>query len=500
MLQKNPLLTESVNKTLQNFALSWENTPVLIAVSGGLDSVALAHYWHRQFPLAKIGWAHIHHGYREESHYEAQFVAQLSQQYKSDFFFRKLKLTEKPPGISLETWWRDQRYTFFNSIASQYGYSWVLTAHHLDDQVETLWMNLYRGTGLMGLQGIHVSRNLSPQVTLLRPFLGLQKSDIANFANSTFLKWMEDVSNENTVFLRNWIRKIWLPQQKSSYISAQNVTHLSREIIPQIQSYLKTFWNTKLPWKIEWTPQSLNSQDVFVLPEFEDLAIGFSLKNASLENSVYTEFLRQTEQLRQIAKLNPQDILEDSQGGNPKVQVETPQLTVLIKKNKVILEPTVLKYGESIRYGTLWVPFEAHCENKVMFSWECLDCTWTLSAWWIQEDFKFDGNYLQKDAVSELHSGISREILGFDQKKPKEISLRTWKLGEKWQPLGLHHGTKKIKTYFVEKLFTPREKQNWPLVEIHHKIAWVPFYQLSEGFKVNHPSQALLALEIKWQI
>jgi tRNA(Ile)-lysidine synthase len=137
-------------------------------VSGGLDSIALADYWYQRFPRSKIGWE------------EALFVESLCEKYSANFHYQRLDLSQKPSRSSLEAWWREERYTFFKHTAKQYGYQWILTAHHLDDQVETIWVNLFRGTGLAGLAGIHPRRNDD----VLRPFLNITKSQIHEYALS----------------------------------------------------------------------------------------------------------------------------------------------------------------------------------------------------------------------------------------------------------------------------------------------------------------------------
>ena len=212
---------------------------LLLAVSGGLDSICLAHYLIANREALGIEWlgiAHVHHGLREgTADRDAKFVEEFALQYNVPFFLKHLdgdalKETEG----SLEENARDARYKALVEIALDpsaspqddaprisyptssiinHPSSIIVTAHHAGDQAETMYMRLKRGTTLAGLQGIQEVRTLqdSPLVYIYRPILNISREEILDYAREKGLEWCEDESNVDTTFARNKIRHELLP-------------------------------------------------------------------------------------------------------------------------------------------------------------------------------------------------------------------------------------------------------------------------------------------------
>ncbi|AZQ44713.1 tRNA lysidine(34) synthetase TilS [Nonlabens ponticola] len=180
---------------------------ILLAVSGGLDSVVLAHLLKR----INVDFAVAHCNFKlrgDESDNDAWFVENLAHQlgvkfHKTDF--DTLKIASQR-GISTQMAARDLRYEWFQEICKQHNYDKVVTAHHLDDQLETFLINLNRGTGLKGLTGI-------PAVTDLvyRPLLTFSRQQIQEYAKANAIKCREDSSNRSNKYMRNSLRNEVLP-------------------------------------------------------------------------------------------------------------------------------------------------------------------------------------------------------------------------------------------------------------------------------------------------
>lgn len=166
----------------------------IVAVSGGVDSVVLLH------KLVSAGdheivVAHFDHGIRPESDADARFVAGLAKQYNLTFESKREELGEK----ASEAVARERRYAFLRLVAEKHDAT-IVTAHHADDVVETVAINLTRGTGWRGLAVLD-----TPMI--VRPMLGLTKDEIYNYALLYQLEWVEDETNATDTYLRNRLRR-----------------------------------------------------------------------------------------------------------------------------------------------------------------------------------------------------------------------------------------------------------------------------------------------------
>lgn len=192
-----------------------EEKKVLIAVSGGPDSLFLLHAFCRIFPEKKgqMVVAYIHHGLRKNADVEKEFVQQVSNTLDLSFFSCSVTIT-KTSGESLENLARSARYHALSRLALEQGCSVVATGHTCDDQAETVLMNLFRGTGLKGLRGM---LPLSPvpgskKILLVRPLLEIMKKDIVEWLIEEKIVFMIDESNEEPIFRRNIIRNEIVPR------------------------------------------------------------------------------------------------------------------------------------------------------------------------------------------------------------------------------------------------------------------------------------------------
>jgi len=225
---------------------------LLLAVSGGLDSICLAHYFIENSAALGIEWlgiAHVHHGLREgTADRDAKFVEEFAKSHNVPFFLKKLD-GEALKGAegSLEENARDARYKALvevvKSIVTQetckvdrvHNSSFmdpigalplqddegsapiphspiaIVTAHHAGDQAETVYMRLKRGTTLAGLRGIQEVRTIQDDIVIFRPFLNVTRNELLTYARENGLSWCEDESNADVKFARNKIRHEFLP-------------------------------------------------------------------------------------------------------------------------------------------------------------------------------------------------------------------------------------------------------------------------------------------------
>ena len=188
---------------------------ILVAVSGGADSVALLHWLAQALPLqGKLAIAHVNHGLRgADSDADAEFVRLLATEYNLRYLEHRLDA-----GTTLsENAARNLRYDFLVQQAEQIGFRYLATAHTADDQTETVLHRILRGTGLAGLSGIAPSRVMTPAVTLLRPLLHVRRNEILAYLESLGKTYREDKTNFENQFTRNRIRNRLLPTLREEY-------------------------------------------------------------------------------------------------------------------------------------------------------------------------------------------------------------------------------------------------------------------------------------------
>jgi len=215
----------------------WQDLTVVVAISGGGDSVGLAHALSvlAMRGEARLVLAHFDHRWREASAEDARFVEQLAGQLGWKF----VQGQAAEPGVQSEETARQQRYAFLLDVARSEGARFVVTAHTADDQVETILDRILRGTGLRGLAGIPRTRVLDDGIVLLRPLLCSSKSDLQHYLAELGQPWREDQSNQDTDFTRNRIRQVLLPLLKSDFQpSVEESLRNLAELAGQTQQFL----------------------------------------------------------------------------------------------------------------------------------------------------------------------------------------------------------------------------------------------------------------------
>jgi len=235
-----------MEQRFKDHIVSLFNTPkkhrFLLGVSGGVDSVVLAHLLHTL--EIDFGIAHVNYGLRgADSDTDEQLVRYLAASLGVACHVTQAPIDPDATGIQEKA--RELRYNCFSEVLESNAYDTILTAHHADDQLETLFMRLTRGSGLEGLGGIQDKKGF-----LVRPLLPFRKDEILAFAKEQKLHWREDVSNSSSKYLRNAIRHKVLPSfmELSPDAAANTLTSMQhlRDAFEGIQSQLQ---NIKTDWK-----------------------------------------------------------------------------------------------------------------------------------------------------------------------------------------------------------------------------------------------------------
>lgn len=214
------------------------NLTYILAISGGVDSVALLNMLCKVKPQGcQLIIAHIDHGIRGNSNDDANFVKSLAKNYELKFELFKANLSSK----ASEAQARKARYDFLNKLKDKYKAQAIITAHHQDDYLETVILNFYRGSHRRGLT------SLKSESQLLRPLLNLSKAQIIDYAQKQELSWVEDASNYDLSYLRNKIRHTIMPkitdQQRQQLLAiCQKLSKANSDLDKFLDNYL-TYWS-----------------------------------------------------------------------------------------------------------------------------------------------------------------------------------------------------------------------------------------------------------------
>lgn len=204
-------LLDRITVFTQKYSLLPHGSTIVIGLSGGPDSVFLLHY------LAGLGQekgltliaAHLDHGWRAESGQDAQFCQELATRYQIPFILKHLKETHVSFKVSEEVG-RKARRAFFEQVAKEQGAQAIALAHHADDQMETFFLRLIRGTSLTGLTGMKPKDGL-----YIRPLLEISKQEILDYLHGHQIPYVIDASNQSDEYLRNRIRNQVIPALKA---------------------------------------------------------------------------------------------------------------------------------------------------------------------------------------------------------------------------------------------------------------------------------------------
>lgn len=204
----------------------------LLAVSGGVDSMVLADLF--QVSGFDFHVAHINYHLRnEDSNLDQQLVSDFCEKHKIPFHLYEISQKDIQPENSIQNWARELRYQFFREIQKKENLEFLVTAHHLNDQLETFIINLSKASGIRGLSGIPQNEN-----GIIRPLLGFSKDEIYDFAGENQIKYREDKSNQKMDYLRNKIRHNIVTELEK--VNPDFLTNFSRSInyINQAKSFI----------------------------------------------------------------------------------------------------------------------------------------------------------------------------------------------------------------------------------------------------------------------
>jgi tRNA(Ile)-lysidine synthase len=416
---------------------------LLLATSGGLDSMVMAHLFHKlNYEIALV---HCNFQLRGvESFGDQRFVQDYAEvkdipifvtQFDTEAFAEDYKLSTQVAA-------RDLRYNWFYELFETENYDYILTGHHADDNIETFLINLSRGTGLEGLVGIPEQND-----KIIRPLLLFSREEIANYANENGIKWREDSSNASDKYLRNKIRHDLVP--------------LLKELNPR---FIASFQKTQS--FLQESQQMVEDASIMVYQQVakqEEDEIRFDLNQLKkLPN--YRSYLYQW--LNEFGFLAWNDVydLVDSQSGK---QVFSSNFRLLKDRDYLILCPI-------------------NTENEVK------DYFITEGA----EEIKIPLN-LSFCKVNEILLPSNTAIFVAQDKLEFPLVLRRWRQGDYFQPFGMEGKSKKVSKLFKDEKLSLIEKETVWILWSNETVVWVVGIRQDERFRIDDTTQNILKIQLE---
>lgn len=441
------MLTDSFLDFISKEKLFTKTDKLLLAISGGVDSVVLAHLLSLngfQFSLA-----HMNFQLRgDDSEKDQELVETLEKRYEVSCHIEKVKIlkADTKAGESTQMQARSLRYQWFESLMLEEGYDFLLTAHHAEDSLETVLLNLIRGTGIKGVRGI-----LPLHDKIARPLLFADKKSIRKYAEDENLIWREDSSNQSDNYRRNEIRHHVVPQ-----------------LLDQNPNLFSVFGTTSL--KLRAAEEAFEEKisrvkSAYAKEESDQLLIDKTLLEEKFGIVYLSELLKpygfSLQQLESFSFNNTGARLEN----NRFCMVADRQVLIVFPQpdNESADKLYIISNNDGTISGIIG-------GNRFSLKWEACSKT--------EVDYSANSNiaFLNADELE------------------RPLFLRLWREGDKFQPLGMK-GKKKISDFLIDEKISIPDKAKQLVLVSGNDIVWLVNQRISEKYKISPKVERVLKFE-----
>ena len=444
------MLSSKIRQTIENHKINVQDK-ILCAISGGIDSTVMLHI------LSQLGFesvvAHCNFQLRgNDSDKDEIFVENLAKKLNYIFVSQRFDTHSfaKENKLSIEMAARNLRYDWFNKTAKEFNCKYIAIAHNSDDQIETFFINLLRGTGIRGLRAMDFVKN-----QYFRPLLNISREEIHEFALQNNIPWREDRTNATTEFVRNKIRHSIIPVLNEINPSAKNNILKTINILKDTEKIQEIFINNL----------NFESDKEIFLNKLPDI---------SAKETIIFELLR-LKGINSNLATQALENLADSESGK---FVEDENYIILKDREKLIInEKTKINQSEQSEITINSLPYSDK-NNGISMNLK------------IMSDDILE-NISQKKKKS-FTNNKNINYLDFDKLK-FPLTIRKWQTGDKFIPLGMNN-FKKLSDFFIDKKINLINKQDILVLTSAEDIIYVFDYQIDNRYKISEKTKCVLEI------
>jgi len=456
-----PALLTHLVRTVRQQQLFVPGQHLLVAVSGGPDSVALLSLLHR---LA-LSWrltltvVHCNYGLRgAESEGDESFVSDFCRDRQLSLVIHRPKLVKRRQHSSLQAMARAARYDFMKQLAQQVGADRIAVGHTANDQAETVLIWLLRGAGMAGLAGMPYAR----EDRIIRPLLAATREEVTAYLEREGLTYRRDSSNEKPLYHRNRIRKELLPVITRLAPAAVRVLQRQADLLREDEQYLEQVTN-----ELARTLVSHDSRGVLRVDRQSFIELPVALQRRLIRAILQTcdgegraSSLRVVESVRRV-------FLKGRSG-----------VRLSLKQTRVILDQGSVRFSPGAGGD--------HGDETGLGRGETLPLPVPSTVYWAGTNQQIQVQLMTRRAAEEMGRAPSQGLVSFDADRFSEpLSVRAWQAGDRFSPYGMKGKNKKLQDFFTDRKVARHEREKVPLLVAPEGILWVVGMRQDERFVVR---------------
>ena len=439
---------EKFRKYINDNRLFEPTDRILLSVSGGIDSVVLTHLFAQEYDH----WAIAHANFQlraEESKQDEEYVKQLAEKYRVPFYSHSFEVQKhaEQQQLSIQMAVREVRRAWFRELQAQHIFDYIALAHHHNDQLETLLLNLAKGSGIAGLRAM-----LPKNDVWIRPLLFATKEDITAYAQENQLTWREDRTNKTVKYQRNWVRHRVIPALQEINPSLLQTTQSTVERLREVEAVFQAEVA-----RVKKKAFSEKGEEIFIRKKI--------LLEHPQAASLLTDWLSPYGFLWAEGQQIMAAIQRDSQSG---LQFVSSTHQLWFERDNLVITPQA-DQPEIIS--------QSHEEGQVT----------PTNRGQLEADILDRTDYQIKTVASV--AALDYERLQFP------LELRTWQAGDAFQPLGMNH-RKKISDFLIDTKVPLYQKQDVLVLLSAGEIIWVVGRRIDHRYRITNKTRKVY--ELSW--